>query len=240
MGCGNSRADLSSEEQLLTAHEAYLQYAHNHVVHSDMVFRKNAPHAELNSSQLLVAANQLELALSNSGPSDVIGFYSKLKTENYSLNWLVLTSFFLCNGTPEEKAAVLFELYDPQNSDVLDSIKVGTMATQMFELACQYLPVTAQSGQTSAADQTAVKIYIAKLNHVKDLFIKKFIRTILKLSSRISKQDFIAAYSGEWLTKTTTSHGFRSAVFNEFAGASELTRQEFDRTFKQESMSLRS
>lgn len=234
MGCSTSRPELNSEEQLLTAHEAYMDYAQNHIVYADMVIRKNSPHLQLNQSQLIAVATQLRLKLDNIGPSDIAAFYLKLKSSvgYYPLNSLVLTAFLLCYGSEDEKAKVLFELYDDRNSEVIDALKIGSMANDIFEIACVHLPIIANGPQTSAADRMALKIYIAKIKYVKDQFVQRFASAFLKAGSRVNKKDFVSVYVNEWPSKTVTSHGFRSAVFNDFATSSEAIKMEFDRSFK--------
>jgi len=201
-----------------------------------MVFRKNSPHLQLNPAQLASAAAQLRLKLDNSGPCDTATFYRNIKsiTGNYPLNSLVLTAFFLCFGSAEEKAKVLFELYDERNAETLDAVKIGTMVSDLFDIACVHLPIIAHGPQVSAADRPALRIYLAKINFMKESFMRRFAEFFLKSGTRVSKKDFILTFVKEWPAKLITSYGFRSTVFNDFANSSETVRLEFDRTFKRD------
>lgn len=233
MGCSPSRRDLSSEEQILTELETGMEYAHNSIVYADMVLRKYSPHLEFNSFQLLAVASQLKLNLERKGAINFGKFYSKLKSSEglISLSSLVLTAFLLCRGSTDEKARVLFELYDDHGTSMLDATRVDKMANELFDIACSSLPVITQDAQISSADRTALKLYVAKINYIKPQFVQRFASAFIKTGSRVGKHDFIEVYINEWPSKTTTSHGFRAVVFSEFASSSESNKLDFDQAF---------
>jgi hypothetical protein len=230
MGCTNKPLDLSGEELLLTANENSMNYSTLNVVYADMVFRKNAPHLVLNPSQFSSSAGLLGL---NLGPK-VKSFYRGLQsaTQTYSLNSLVITAFLLCAGTVDEKARVLFELYDDKQSEVLDAIKLRGMASDLHRVACELLPAVTNVKQLRSDERLAVQVYLAQVVYVKDLFIQKFTSSLLKSGSCITKQDFLAAYAEDWFSKTSTAYGLRSAVLNEYALAPESTKALFAKSLK--------
>mmetsp|Transcript_12325 Transcript_12325/g.23393 ORF Transcript_12325/g.23393 Transcript_12325/m.23393 type:complete len:304 (+) Transcript_12325:370-1281(+) len=231
MGCTSSRTKLSAEETYLTTHEAELHYGDQHATQVDLVFRKYSYQSHVNPSQLQNAASKLNLRITNYSTFNLIEpFYNGLKQEgSIHLLHLLLLGLFLAKGSVEEKARLLFEVYDDLNTEEVQAPVIKKILSDLYDIAVNRLPKLV--AEPHHADAGNLRQYLAKIAHVKELAIEKAYKGIVGTGATVKKVAFVTSFSSDSFKALLSTTGFRGYFFSEFSLSSADVKAKFDQAW---------
>lgn len=218
MGCASHRHVVSDEESTLVEQERKLKYFGQSAVHVDQVLRKYSHEGSVTTAQFAAAAADLHLKVDADGPNSRIGlFYDTLKRGGaFKLNQLLLTGLLLSEGHQAAKAELVYEIYDPESTNVLPAGKVTDMVADLLDISVTKLQVLIGPGQNGPADPTSVNFYIDKLLVHRKSTDDKLAAAILQGKAQITKAEFVAVLGTKKLRHLLTSSGFREYYFKEY------------------------
>lgn len=200
MGCADSKQ--KEEEQVLAEQEMELGFKGTSVATIDFVIRKYSQNGLLNIGQFEDVVRALGLVTVNRrNSSNITGFYETFKTPNscYDAKLLIILGILLGFGRVQEKARLLYEIYDIDNTHSLSLDDAAKMVDDLYEVAIVRLPtlVTADLGEL---DFIKVRTYIDQIKFKAD---PDAIRDIAKSHDRFRVVDMSSQSWGwsEWNAK---------------------------------------
>lgn len=215
MGCTDSRSDLSDVEMTLTTSEFLLRFHSAKVQQTDFVFRKFSSHGLVNSSQLAEALSSLSFKPKEN--LQVKAFYDSLSAAqgNISLKKLLIASILLGKGTDLEKAELLFEVFDDDNSRTLPESAIRGLVDDLYEVVVLHLPTLVPTSP-STEDTVKVQNYIEQIKFRGDRGREKLVLKLLDGKSAISVgnfKNFIVSLDNRSLMKTWGLRDFFFKVY---------------------------
>lgn len=142
MGCAGSRDDISKDENRIISMESQLNYANSDCRTVDFYHRKYSYMGEINYDQWMDIAKFLNLNIENSRNNprvkEMIGSF---RNENGNYQWRKLTIFgiLLSKGHSNEKAILLFQLFDNCNQKALPYGKILKLPNLMIKRVKTFL-----------------------------------------------------------------------------------------------------
>lgn len=215
MGCTDSHSKLMEEEIAILNQEQVLGFKANFVTRIDFVMRKFSRNFELNARQFEDVVKALNLVATNRGKSTkIVSFFESFKMPNqsYDLRLLLLTGVLLGYGRASEKAKLIYEIYDVENSHSLTVKDIEQIVNDMFEIAVNRLPtlVTANQGEV---DPIKVRTYIDKMNFRVKNCKAKLLVTLSEGNENITRDAFVGVLSSTEYQVLTTSSGLREYFY---------------------------
>mmetsp|Transcript_25770 Transcript_25770/g.45383 ORF Transcript_25770/g.45383 Transcript_25770/m.45383 type:complete len:246 (+) Transcript_25770:6247-6984(+) len=189
MGCTDSRSELSDVEYTLTTTERCLTFHISKAWQSDFVIRKFSSQGKINASQLAEALIYLNFRGRND--PQVKAFYDSISGANgiVSMKQLLIATILLGKGTDLEKADLLFEVYDDEDSRVLREIAVKNFVSDLYEVVVVHLP-TLITTQPPSEDNVKVTNYIEQIKFRGDRGKEKLAAKLLDNKPSITSGDF--------------------------------------------------
>lgn len=222
MGCAYSRDKTPEEERTLITFERTLQLYRKSATSVDLTFRKYSYKDEVNLSQLSEACAQIGIQRRSTEASpNVEVFFTELCNESgkYPLKRLLLLGVLLCSGTPQEKARLLFEIYDDCDRGVLDGPAVKQMAEDLFELSVNLLPILVPSQRRGDHDPIKVKYYRDKILY-RSAKSKEMLRLVLiGGSASVGRDTFTACLSCDDRRRLLSASGIRDFCYKYWQAA---------------------
>lgn len=227
MGCTWSRHDLSLEEQSLLHEETVLGYGRHDSVYIDMILRKHSHLGKLNKKQFNQAANSLKLKVCDfERHSKVCDFYTSFQNlQDYDLKMMLVLGILHGIGKPEEKAKLLFEVYDVNGNEEIEKKHLNDMLTEMCTVALDKVAILAVD--SPSCSEYKVKQYLAHCDSVKTKNIVKIISQILIGRTSIAKSKFIDKMIIIEKGKLLSAHGIRSFLYEDYSSKPSTSPPKF-------------
>jgi Ca2+-binding EF-hand superfamily protein len=185
------------------------------VARIDFIIRKFSRNFEMNSRQFEDVVKALNLLAINRGKSTKItSFYESFKTPTgtYTMRLLLLCGILLGYGQAHEKARLLFEAYDIENTHSISLEEATKMVDDLFEVTVNRLSslVAANQGET---DPIKVRTYIDKINYRMKNCKAKLLLVLTEGNSVVTRDAFVRVMNSTEYQRLTTSSGLREYFY---------------------------
>lgn len=194
MGCTETRPESNEENGIIFA-EKGLGFHLRKASKIDAVFRKYANNEKLNEDQLSKAVFCLKCTMQNYGKFRYITeMYSKLKREDgdYDLKDLLVIGILLGEGSKEEKARLLYQVFDETSENAILKDK---MRSDILEKICFHSTSTLGglycNDVYSGSNELRNLKYISDLMVVREIGIKQITDEMCDFSIVVSEERFI-------------------------------------------------
>jgi hypothetical protein len=126
----------------------------------------------------------------------------------------------LCSGRPQEKAQLLFEIYDDCDRGVLEGPAVKQMAEDLFELSVNLLPILVPTQRRGAHDPVKVKYYRDKILY-RSAKSKEMLRLVLigGTAASVGQDTFTACLSCDDRRRLLSASGIRDFCYKYWQAA---------------------
>ena len=215
MGCVSIRGHISPEEEAITLMESQLEYFKNTCIEVDHVIRKYSSSSQTNSYQWEQIVENLELKIENNPVCPLIeDFYNQLKGENsvFDTKVLLIAGILLSNGMSRQKARLLFEVFDLENSDSLSLQDVQELVQLIKYIVVDLLPKLVHNSTNPPSSRNDVLSYVEKINEKFDQANENLIKMIFGDKQSVALKDFIILFDNEKYGRILTPFGFRNYV----------------------------
>lgn len=217
MGCTWNRHDLSQEEQSILHEETILGYGRHQSVYIDMILRKHSHLAKLNKKQFNQAANHLKLKVCEfERHTKICDFYSSFQhLQDYDLKMMLVLGILHGQGKLEDKAKLLFEIYDVNGNEETDKKHLYDMLIDMSTVAIDKVAILVVDNP--GCSEYKVKQYLSHCNSVKIKNIDKVISQILVGRTSISKSKFVDKMMVIEKGQLLSTHGLRKFLYEDYS-----------------------
>mmetsp|Transcript_6428 Transcript_6428/g.11203 ORF Transcript_6428/g.11203 Transcript_6428/m.11203 type:complete len:247 (-) Transcript_6428:1088-1828(-) len=134
MGCTESRVLTRPEESSLIRGEEMLGFWRNKSVDIDQVIRKYSANDYVNDNHLLTICKELQLPLTDPGVSPLIppALNCIRKPEGLNLKQFLVLGILAGEGEVQQKAQLLFEVYDDDYMKELNNRQIQSLLTDLL------------------------------------------------------------------------------------------------------------
>ncbi|OMJ69781.1 hypothetical protein SteCoe_32396 [Stentor coeruleus] len=170
MGCTDSKDNLTPEELAIMNGELSLMYQAYQASDVDLIYRKYSNDGVVNISQWQNVSSKLKISAYSIPTSPKIQkFYDSLKSENkYKLRDLLVIGIYLTTGKSIDKARLLFEAYDENDTKVLSKGDIQQMTSFIVEVAVEKTCVLVQDDDPNNVQPEDMAKFLQKLRVVKN------------------------------------------------------------------------
>ena len=241
MGCSSSR--LEREESLLASSSVLTGFESQHVARAVTVIRTHSTAKLVLKSQFSAIERALSLNTSAGAQSTLAAFYQRMTVSGENLiervlaasprltkeqigaqdmlseENLLVTAILLAGGSPLDKAAALYHVFDEGFLNSLSSATLHDLFTLLFRISIDDLPVL--SSQRVDAD---VQMYLEKAHIHLEYAVQTALQAVLEKQSSLTIEEFakrIAKYRGG---EMTSPEGIRA--FAKKCGEKKAKEQE--------------
>ena len=194
MGCHGSRKRYSQEEVALLSEELVLHFHAASTQQAYSVFRCKARGGFLNALAFAEAAKELGLCVQNSGGSlQVEAFFASLQTpQGYPEHSLGLLAVLLSEGSSQEKAETLFQLYDEAYTLELTKAQVVILTADLVHMSTVSLGLLVAGEQPGALRNGE---YLKGLQQVSEAFQQDLVTEIMQGREVLTRPEFLKQFS---------------------------------------------
>lgn len=214
MGCSESRTLSRPEEtSLLKAQEA-LGLGRHSVEFIDQIIRKYSSFQHVNDSHLQSIQDRLQVHLSNYDNQTLItaAMSTLRRSDGVMLKPLLILGIFAGEGNLNEKATLLYEVYDVECTQTLTPDLLNTMFSDLILVAVDCLG--------ALSSELPVQNYLSVIQNGKYTF-KEHLKTVLQLPSPCNKAQFINAWN-KATPLELAPYSIRQAIFQEASKQSSV------------------
>lgn len=206
--------NLPREEILIRLHEKDYPFIKKSVSTVFKQFQKQSTGGKLSHTQLKRVFHESGLnpkILEDPDCPEWQFFFTFQQSTLYDLKKLILCSILINTKKIPESVQILFDLFDDENSRLLNRAKIGEILRDIFEVAVDHLPILARGddGLDNKLTDQEICEYSSKLNAFKGRFVDEY-KTILlenredlgsvELSEAlIARKDEFNILSSDWI-----------------------------------------
>lgn len=227
MGCTGSRHDLLLEEQSLLNEETVLGYGRHDSAYIDMILRKHSHLRKLNKKQFSQAANILKLKVCDfERHTKVTDFYTSFQhLQDYDLNMMLILGILHGLGKSEEKAKLLFEVYDVNGNEEIEKKHLHDMMSDICSVALDKTAILVVD--SPSCSEYKVKQYLSNCNSIRAKNIDKVISQILVGRTSIAKSKFLDKMMTVEKGRLLSTHGIRSFLYEDYSSNPPVSPPKF-------------
>ena len=195
---------MSNEEVALRSQESVLLFENQSVTANYMALCRYSRNHRLNAQGFNEALDKMLVLKTNLGSSNTVKeFYDSFQVVpgEYDAKKLKDLCVLLSLGTLEEKAGILFEIYDPDFTLSLDKLAIVQMAADLVEISTEKVAILVTDSQWKQSGQIATKQYIDRLEKQRGKAEDGLKQALLDGKDSVSKADFLTR-----ITKPEVSH----------------------------------
>lgn len=209
MGCVSSKYDYIPEELEVLVNEIRLPYNTHPPLKIDLVHRKYSYMGKVNKSQWEEIKNVLNFQ--NLDPSTNALFDSFLNDGVYLLRGLLLLGVLLSYGSFTDKAQLLFEIADIENTRFVKKQKIEELVDELLDISIH------KSALLLKKPSIRIKKYLKDLEVHKEQGKKLMMSHFFSTSaSEICQEDFINHFYKSSAARLLTASGIRKFIYQSF------------------------
>ena len=212
MGCASSR-EQNIEESVIVQAEHVLRFTYLNVLDIDAAFRKYNCNGEVMQSHLIQTSKQLGFRIMNTADHmQIQQFYTSIRSEagGYLLKDILLIAILLGRGKPEEKAKLVYEIFDTKCTHQLDIKDVSNeIVMRILSHCCKTLPELVEPAHIPAEHHMKLHRYRQKLVSSIGLAAEELNQKLVIRGKIISLDTFVEVFSQPSLA---TPSGIRQFV----------------------------
>ncbi|CAG9318815.1 unnamed protein product [Blepharisma stoltei] len=219
MGCAGSRSELSPEERCIVNAENILQYnqCNSHMV--DYCHRKYSSNNEINPEQWRDIVLTLNLKADNTAQNKkIVDFFNLFKGPEgkFHLRHLLVLGIMLSNSESKEKARLLFETRDNNDSKAISKTELFGLVEDMIEISVSRLPRLFVQTPNFQMTEEDMRKYVLSLTQLKDKakspMANRFIGLTKASEETVSLANFLKTVEDVETAKLLTPTGIRTFV----------------------------
>jgi Ca2+-binding EF-hand superfamily protein len=206
MGCSSSRASRLEELVLIEAQEV-IGFSKHKSSYIDQIIRKFSANSHVNERQLQLITQNLEISTTDAEHLRISAAFDKLRGKaGINVSQLLTMGILAGEGTNQEKAQLLFEVYDTACYDEISEENLHYLITDLL-----FVIVDCLGGLSSQQD---VQDYITVINRGVRRYTV-FLNKCFKISEApCSKSGFVEGW--QWLAPLTLSpESIRSSIYSQ-------------------------
>ena len=216
MGCGDSHSDGPKNDDEEEAHlrelEAALGFQQHSSKHLDLYIRKYASSEDMNKNQYKLIGQKLNISLQNSEKlrtaaiyfSDLL-FYKGI----YDRTRLLIVAIMMGTGFAEEKAKLLFEIFDTEVRQEIQIMDATLLVSVMAKVSIEEVERLVSYEVLSALTTKKLQAYLAKINSVLTDVEKRMQETLFNGKDTHRLEGFVKAVSTQNGARMLSSRGIR-------------------------------
>ena len=167
MGCVGTRTELNNEERALIEVERDLKFYLSTSRFIDVILRKYSNQGLLNQSQFEEVVNALGLEFED-GMHHFDAFFAQYQRDStYVLNDLIILGVLLGRGELHEKAELLFQVLDVENTKQLSAEQVLELLNKVLDTSLTHLSVLINEDLNRFVRKGDIMLYTDKLKAAK-------------------------------------------------------------------------
>ena len=139
MGCISNKCDYNPEEIALLIKEMSLRYNMHPPSKLDLIHRKYSNSGKINENQWKEIKSLLHFK--DECKNSEVFYNSFLIGDEYSLRLLLLLGNLLSYGNFTEKAKLMFEIIDVENTKIASKQKVGELVDDLIDISVNKIPL---------------------------------------------------------------------------------------------------
>lgn len=192
MGCSCSKYDAVTEEKLIIESENSIGFCKHTSATIDLYFRKYSAKGTMNTSQLSACLQGLNIDTSDSfeRPNVKRFLNSFVKGNSVNLKKLMIYGILCGKAYREEKALLIFQLYDPMCKRVISRKDVSSLVNMIFSLCLKRCMYLFSSLFTFEESRKLVKKYIYKCQYAMPYCKSEAMDSILRQNEEFDQNTF--------------------------------------------------
>ncbi|OMJ92815.1 hypothetical protein SteCoe_4357 [Stentor coeruleus] len=194
---------LSEEETVITMKEKCLPFSTTRLENLKSVILKNSTSGIMSIAQLRKAMTELDFDIEIfTTPEEHIQNLLRLLQNSkrlYDVKTVMLFGVLLCTGTNEEKAEILFDIYDINGTHCLQEAEINEMLSELIEISVNKIPRIAVDNSSEPEKFTMPEYRILEytecLLNKKDNLIARLNNLIFAEGKIMRRENFIKRVS---------------------------------------------
>jgi hypothetical protein len=192
MGCSCSKYEVITEEKLIMDSEKSIGFYQHTSATIDLYFRKYSLKGAMNTSQLTACLDELNIDTSDSAERPNVKRFLNKFTKGSTVNLRKLLIYgILCGNSPkEEKALLMFQVYDPMCKRIISRKDVNSLVSMIFSLCLKRCMYLFSSLFTLEENRKIVKKYIYKCQYAMPYCKSEALECILRQNEEFDLSTF--------------------------------------------------
>lgn len=208
---------LSSQETIIVNKEHIIPFPRSSARAINATISKYSKHGKLSRQEFLRAHDELGMSLKSEMEdpgSAIYRFYSNVREGNlFDVKSLILAGILLGSGSKQEKAEVLFNLYNDDHDQDFERDEVYRMLQQIVDMSAEYLPLLAIGEEQGCLSEDQYTDISTKMLDNKEPLVAYLHDHILEKQPGIKSPEFINKISNDpELGEILFSSGVRSLL----------------------------
>ena len=195
--------------------EDQLEFGKNSCISVDYSLRKYSIDDLITKDQWECIVDDLDIKMLNSAQSpNIEDFYALYKDGkgNYSFKEISMIGILCSNGQSRAKARLIYELYDPDNTCIINSSFLEDVFEKIAKFTLVRSLVLVSNETLPLAGKATVRQYLAKLLENLPTAQKAFISKLSDGKESIGKKEFVEKFNDLDVARLMCTYGFRKFV----------------------------
>ena len=205
MGCISNKCDYNPEEIALLIKEMSLRYNMHPPSKLDLIHRKYSNSGKINENQWKEIKSLLHFK--DECKNSEVFYNSFLIGDEYSLRLLLILGNLLSYGNFTEKAKLMFEIIDVENTKIASKQKVGELVDDLIDISVNKIPLLIEEKSKKSA---YLRLMPRKIKIGKEQMMKHYYRT---QEIAITQEEFIDTFLNGSSTRLLTASGIRMFIY---------------------------
>jgi len=220
------RPKLPTAETKIRKSEDSSPFAKQSVKNISKLMNESGFSGKLSMTQMRRAAHKLGLNPRHLQDPDnsLFKFILSLQTNLlFDIRKVVLGAILIANGKPDEKAQVLFEHFDHNNTMILEHTQIHQMLSEMLEISVEHIPILSLGESEENLQNEELKSYSKELLTFKQRFIDDTLHKIITNDTpEMYEEHFIEIMTkDQHLKQLLWARGLREWILKNYTASSK-------------------